>query len=317
MRNAFVNELCRIAAGDQRVVLLTGDLGYTVIEPFSQEFPDRFFNAGVAEQNMVGMATGLAEAGFIPFVYSIVTFASLRPYEFIRNGPILHQLPVRVVGAGGGFDYGTAGPTHFGLEDLGVMRIQPGMTVVCPADHEQVSSAVAATWDLPGPVYYRIGKGARVAVPGLSGRFRLGAAEVIRKGTEVLMVSMGNITHEALAAADLLQARGVSCEVMVVSSFNPAPEQDLKRALGNFPLVLTVESHYVNGALGSLAAELIAEDGIGCRLVRCGVRKSPDGLTGSTRYMNHLHGLSADALAETAQQELGRIPTPSHAAAID
>src|SRR5438093_2400618 len=137
MRRAFVNTLVELAERDPRILLLTGDLGYLALEPFSERFPDRFFNVGVAEQNMVGLATGLAEAGYIPFCYSIVTFASLRPYEFIRNGPILHQLPVRVVGVGGGVEYGHNGATHYGLEDVGVMRVQPGISVIAPADAQQ------------------------------------------------------------------------------------------------------------------------------------------------------------------------------------
>src|SRR5205807_8481796 len=152
MRRAFTNMLVELAEHDPRIMLLTGDLGYLALEPFSERFPDRFFNVGVAEQNMVGLATGLAEAGFIPFVYSIVTFASLRPYEFIRNGPILHRLPVRIVGVGGGFEYGSAGTTHHALEDLGVMRTQPGLTVIAPADSQQTRTAMRRTWDLPGPI---------------------------------------------------------------------------------------------------------------------------------------------------------------------
>src|SRR5215211_9149428 len=148
MRRAFVQTLVELASQDPRVLLLTGDLGYMVVEPFAEAFPDRFFNAGVAEQNMVGLATGLAEAGFIPFVYSIVTFASLRPYEFIRNGPILHQLPVRIVGIGGGFEYGTAGVSHYGLEDIGVMRIQPGLTIIAPADFQQTRTALLNSYAL-------------------------------------------------------------------------------------------------------------------------------------------------------------------------
>src|SRR5919199_236251 len=154
MRLEFVKTLVEMAAEDARILLLTGDLGYLVLEPFRERFPERFFNVGVAEQNMVGLATGLAEAGFLPFTYSIATFASLRPYEFIRNGPILHQLPVRIVGVGGGFEYGHAGPTHHGLEDVGIMRVQPGITLISPADHEQARAAMLSTWDVPGPVYY-------------------------------------------------------------------------------------------------------------------------------------------------------------------
>src|SRR5258708_10366625 len=121
MRAAFIHALVELAAHDPRILLLTADLGFMALEPFAQRFPGRLFNMGVAEQNMVGAATGLAEAGFIPYVYSIVTFATLRPYEFIRNGPVLHQLPVRIVGMGGGYEYGPAGATHHGLEDIGVM----------------------------------------------------------------------------------------------------------------------------------------------------------------------------------------------------
>ena len=138
MRAAFVRTLVELAAADRRIILLTGDLGFMALEPFMERFPDRFVNVGVAEQNMVGIATGLAEAGWLPFVYSIVTFATLRPYEFIRNGPVMHGLPVRIVGVGGGFEYGPQGLSHHGLEDVGVMRVQPGMTVVAPADHRQM-----------------------------------------------------------------------------------------------------------------------------------------------------------------------------------
>src|SRR5436853_680652 len=213
MRRAFVNTLVELAERDPRILLLTGDLGFRALEPFRDRFPERFFNVGVAEQNVVGLATGLAEAGFIPFVYSIATFATLRPYEFIRNGPILHHLPVRIIGVGGGFDYGSAGPTHYGLEDLGVMRIQPGIGVVCPADHEQAAAALAATWDLPGPLYYRIGKDEKNCVPGLGGRFRLGAADQVREGTDLLVVACGAIACQAVAAAAALAAEGVECSV--------------------------------------------------------------------------------------------------------
>src|SRR6516165_4613432 len=125
MRGSFVQTLTELAARDPRILLLTGDLGYMALEPFADKYPQRFFNVGVAEQNMVGLATGLAEAGFIPFVYSIVPFAALRPYEFIRNGPIQHQLPVRIVGVGAGREYGSNGLSHYGLEDIAVMRTQP------------------------------------------------------------------------------------------------------------------------------------------------------------------------------------------------
>ncbi len=304
MRGAFTKVLVELADRDPRILLLTGDLGYMALEPFSDRFPGRFFNVGVAEQNMVGLATGLAEAGFIPFVYSIVTFASLRAYEFIRNGPVLHRLPVRIVGVGGGFEYGHNGPTHYGLEDVGVMRIHPGITVIAPADHEQTRAAFMATWDLPGPVYYRLGKDDRTTVPGLRGRFELARVQVIHEGTDLLMVTMGSVASEVASAAVTLAAQGISCTVAVVACLNPAPVDDLDAILARFPLVLAVEAHYVVGGVGSLVSEVIAERGLGCRVVRCGVKTTPDGISGSQGYLYHTHRLSKNALVATALQEM-------------
>ena len=151
MRREFADELVRLARGDSRIMLLTADLGYAVLEPFAEEFPDRFFNVGVAEQNMIGLATGLAEAGLRPYAYSIATFASMRPYEFFRNGPVLHELPVRLIGMGGGLDYGHNGMTHYALEDVALMRVQPSVTIVAPADAEQARAALRATAELNDP----------------------------------------------------------------------------------------------------------------------------------------------------------------------
>ncbi|MCL4534605.1 MAG: 1-deoxy-D-xylulose-5-phosphate synthase [Bacteroidetes bacterium] len=300
MRGAFVRTLAELAAEDRRIMLLTGDLGFMALEPFAEKFPDRFINMGVAEQNMVGVATGLAREGFLPFVYSIVTFASLRPYEFIRNGPILHNLPVRIVGIGGGFEYGHAGLTHHGLEDVGVMRVQPGIALIAPADHEQTRSALQATWDLPGPVYYRLGKNDTITVPGLDGRFDLGRVQVINEGDDLLLIAMGAIASEAAAAARLLATRGIASTLAVVSSLNPAPVDDLVALLARFRLAMTVEEHYVVGGLGSLVAETVADHGLGCRVLRCGVRSAPNGVTGGQAYLQQVHGLSRGALVDAA-----------------
>jgi transketolase len=306
VRGAFVRSLIEIAAADRRVVLLTGDLGYMALEPFIERFPDRFFNMGVAEQNMVGVATGLAEAGFIPFVYSINPFAVLRPYEFIRNGPIAHQLQARIVGMGGGFEYGPQGTSHHGIEDLGVMRVHPGLTVIAPADHRQAATALRATWDLPGPVYYRLGKDDHTTVPGLDGRFILGGAESIRTGTDLLIVTTGSVAVEAAAAMDALVARGVDAGLLVVASVQPPPVADLSAALRRAPVCLTVEAHYVAGGLGSMVAEVIAEHGLRCRLLRCGVRRPPDGIAGTQAWLHRVHGLSCETLTAAALEALGR-----------
>ena len=307
MRKAFAATLVELAERDERIVLLTGDLGYTVLEPFAERFPDRFYNVGVAEQNMVGLATGLAEAGFVPFCYSIATFGTLRPYEFVRNGPLAHDLPVRMVGVGGGFDYGENGLTHYALEDVAVMRVQPRMTVLAPADDDQAAAAVAATAELAGPAYLRVAR-AGPAVPGLEGRFRLGRAETVGAGTDVALVALGAAATEAVEAAAALEAEGLSAAVVVVSSFNPSPSGDLAELLSGVRLVVSVEAHYVTGGLGSFVAETIAEAGLDCRLVRCGVRTMPTGESGSREYLQERHGLSPAAIARAALAAAARSP---------
>ena len=301
MRGTFVKVLSELAETDPRIVLLTGDLGYTVLEPFRDRFPKRFYNVGVAEQNMVGLATGIAEAGMIPFCYSIGTFASLRPFEFIRNGPVLHHLPVRVVGLGAGFEYGTAGPSHYSLEDIGVMRTQPGLNIVAPADFEQTATALRATWDLPGPVYYRLGKDDKSVLAGLKGRFDLGRAQNVRNGDDLLIIACGPISFDVVAAADELAKIDIDTAVTVVASVSPVPEHDLVEILGRHRVALTVETHSIAGGLGSLVAEVIAENGLGTRLVRLGVRTGTDGRSGSPAHMHSRHGLDRAGIVRAAK----------------
>ena len=305
MRAAFIRTLTALARKDPRIVLLTGDLGFMAIEPFAEEHPERFYNMGVSEQNMIGVATGLAQAGWKPYCYSIVTFATLRPYEFIRNGPILHRLPVRIVGIGGGMEYGHNGLSHYGLEDVAVMRTQPEMTTVCPADSDQAASALADTADFPGPIYFRLGKDEKARVPGLDGRFEFGEIEVLEPGGDLLIVAMGAAAVNACAAAKLLQVQGFRVTVAVVSTMVPSP--GLQKLLESYRSVIAVESHYVNGGLGSMLCEMVAESGIRCRVERCGVRKSPIGITGSQPYMEEWAGISPDALVRAAKNSLAEI----------
>lgn len=306
MRGAFVQALTALAESDDSVVLLTGDLGYTVLEPFAERFPDRFFNVGVAEQNMVGLATGMAASGFRPYLYSIATFASMRPYEFFRNGPVLHELPVHLVGVGGGLDYGHNGVTHFALEDVGVMRLQPGLAVVAPADASQTARAVATTSGLPGPVYLRLGKGGN-PVDGLDGRFRLGRLELLGTGADVAILTYGAITSEALSAAEILMNQGVATTVAVAACLAPAPSDDIAELLGGVRLAVTLEAHYAVGGLGSLVAETAAGRGLSCRVVRCGVTTLPTGATGDPAYLYERHHLTGRHVAGAVMEALDLI----------
>jgi transketolase len=300
MRKTFISVISELAEKDDRIMLLTSDLGYLLMEPFAQKFPERFINVGVSEQNMVGLATGLAESGMIPYIYSITPFAVLRPYEFIRNGPIYHQLKVRIVGSGGGFDYPHDGISHFGIDDIGVLRVQPGLSIFVPADYQQAASVFRQTWDMSGPIYYRLAKDEVTVIPGLMGKFESGSAQLIGEGRDLLIVSMGSIASEAVAAVEMLAAQGISSTLMIASSINPPPESLLQELLPQFKQVVTVEAHYVNGGLGSLISEFVAEGGYDCAVTRCGIRTMPDGMNGSLPYLYDRFGISSQSLVRTA-----------------
>ena len=298
MRKAFIEVLCELASSDDRIVLMTGDLGFMALEPFRERFPRRFINAGVAEQNMIGVATGLAEAGFRPYAYSIAPFASLRPFEFIRNGPVMHRLPVRIVGMGMGFEYGHSGSSHYALEDIGVMRTLPGLTIVVPADSSQAATAIRDTHDVAGPVYYSLGKDDKISVPGLNGCFELGRVQVVRQGGDVAIVAMGSISQEAVAGAAKLSKRGIEATIIVVSNFNPDPEDDLFEVLSRFRSVVSVEAQTVSGGLGAFVAYVIASRGLSCRLRVMGVRTSSDGTSGNQPERWRKYGLDRDSIVE-------------------
>lgn len=298
MRKTFISAIVELAEKDQRILLLTGDLGYLLVEPYAEKFPSRFINVGVAEQNMIGLATGLAEAGFIPYVYSITPFAVLRPYEFIRNGPIHHNLKVRIVGGGSGFEYSHDGNSHFALDDIGVLRVQPGISIFAPADFEQAGSIFRKTWDLPGPIYYRLSKDEKSIIPGLSGSFEIGTAQVIGDGPDVLVVTLGSITNQAVQAIEHLKSKRIGCTLMVVASVQPAPLASFREILPRFRHVVTVEEHFINGGLGSLVAEFVADEDLDCKVTRCGVKVSPDGWTSGYLEILRRHNLSFDTLSQ-------------------
>jgi transketolase len=302
MRGAFVETLVELAAADDRVFLLTADLGWNALEPFSTAFPQRFVNIGVAEQNMAGIAMGLAHLGYIPFIYSIATFASMRCYEQIRNGALLHAVPLRIIGIGGGYAYGHAGPTHFALEDVAVFRAQPGMTVLVPADPSQTRTCLLATQSLKGPVYLRIGKGGNATIPGLNGRFRLGEPEVVQEGKDILFLTCGSITEEVLKAAALLNHRDVSSAVAVVAHLPFQGSSALRALVSNFRIVVTVEEAYSTGGLGSLVGELIAQTELKSRLIRIGKETQLNCDSGTERFMRSLNNLDAASIADSVEK---------------
>jgi transketolase len=291
MRTAFIQTLCELAEAEPRIWLLTGDLGFSVLEAFAQRFPDRFINVGVAEQNMTGVAAGLARCGKIVFTYSIANFATIRCLEQIRNDVCYHQADVKIVAVGGGFTYGAAGYTHHAVEDLGVLRVLPNLTVVAPADPVETRLATRALASWPGPCYLRLEKAGNAVVHPVEPAFQLGRALLVRPGRDVTLISTGGMLPETLATATRLAAEGIDAEVLSMHTLKPLDGAAVLAAARQTGAVVTVEEHSVTGGLGSAVAEVLAEAGPGpWRLRRFGVPDAPYHGVGSQAFLRRLAG---------------------------
>jgi transketolase len=298
MRNAFAAAITELAARDERIVLLSGDIGNRLFDTFRERFPDRFYNCGVAEANMTGMAAGLALSGLRPFTYTITPFATTRVIEQIRVDICYHDVPVVIVGTGSGLSYASLGPTHHSCEDVGILRCFPNLTVLCPADSAEVGPALEATLSLSGPAYMRLGKKGEPVVHETPPVFEIGRGIVMREGTDVCLLGMGTMTAVALEAAKILAERGVSAKVVSMHTVKPLDEPLLDDAFSRFKAVAVVEEHSVIGGLGSAVAEWLARrDPPQAPLVVCGTPDAFISEAGSQQWMRERCGLTGPAVA--------------------
>jgi len=249
----------KLAERDSRVFLIVGDLGFGVTEPFAQRFPERYLNAGVAEQNMTGIAAGLALSGKIVFTYSIANFPILRCLEQIRNDVCYHHANVKVVAVGGGFAYGSLGATHHATEDLAIMRALPAMTVVAPGDPEEAMAATEAVAAHDGPCYLRLGRPGEQKVHNRPIHFQLGKAIQVRQGSDVTLISTGGMLQTAVETADLLSDRGLHVRVLSMHTLKPFDVNVVLAAARETSAIFTLEEHSIIGGLGSAVAEILAE----------------------------------------------------------
>jgi transketolase len=258
MRNAFAEELTRLAREDGRVVLLSGDIGNKLFDKFKAVDERRFYNCGVAEANMMGVAAGMALCGLRPVIYTITPFTTTRCFEQIRVDACYHNAPVVIVGTGSGLSYADLGPTHHSLEDMAILRTLPGMRVLAPCDNTELRLSLRAALQEDGPVYIRIGKKGEPDIHARLPEFRIGKAIVIRAGTDIALVAAGTIMPEVVKAAELLGERGVSAEVVSFHSVKPLDLEYLARACSRFKLLATIEEHGRIGGLGGAVAEWCA-----------------------------------------------------------
>ncbi len=259
MRQRFIDTLSQIASNDPRIYLIVGDLGFGVVDGFAEKFPDRFFNCGVAEQNMMGMAAGLALSGKIVFAYSICNFVTFRCLEQIRNDICYHRAAVNIVGVGAGYTYGALGMSHHATEDVAVMRAIPNMTVVNPGDTIETEGAIRQMVDSPGPHYLRIGRGPESPIHASGTVIKVGSAIKAREGSDITLVATGAILGIAVQVADHLAQNGVESRVLSMHTVSPLDEKAIREAATETRAVITLEEHSIIGGLGSAVAEILCE----------------------------------------------------------
>ncbi len=305
MRQAFINTLMELAERDDSIYLLTGDAGFTILERFRDRFPGRYYNVGIAEAAMIGLAAGLAMSGKTVFVYSIVPFVTMRCFEQVRIDLCYQNLPVKLVGVGQGVTYGTAGATHHAIEDIAVMRALPNMTVICPGGPIETKKAVAASLDLTGPCYIRLGKSGEPTVHKSEDiDFAIGRGIRVRKGEGVALVATSNMVPTAVATAELLEKEGWKPEVISMHTVKPIDRELLAETARRCPLIATLEEHNLIGGLGSAVAEVILADNLHARLITFGIPDTYAPVAGSQEYLRELFGLTPSQIEAVIRGEL-------------
>lgn len=266
--------LCDLGDKYPEIVALTADLAKsTKIGVFQDKFPERFVNVGIAEQNMFGMAAGMAKTGLIPFVSTMAVFASLRAAEQIRTDICYQNLDVKIIATHGGVSFASAGTTHQATEDIAILRSFANMTVVVPADGIEAAKAVTEAVTYPGPVYIRIGRGFE---PNYykddNYDFKIGKSVEIRQGTDMTIIAIGIAVLQAAEAADYLAENdGLSVRVINMHTIKPIDKEAIIKAIGETRRILTVEEHSTIGGLGTAVADIIAESGKGCAFTKVGL----------------------------------------------
>src|SRR6266446_8587861 len=298
VRTSFIETLSEIAAHDPRVTLVVGDLGFGVVTDFASRYPQQFLNAGVAEQNMTGVAAGMALAGRIVFTYSIANFPTLRCIEQIRNDICYHQANVKIVAVGGGYAYGSLGMTHHATEDLAILRSLPGLKVVAPGDPVEAEAATRAVMAHAGPCYLRLGRAGEAKIHPARIDFVLGKAIEVRQGRDITLISTGGMLGTATQVADILNSASVQTRILSMHTVKPIDTSAIESAVRETGAVFTLEEHSVLGGLGGAVAEFLAENWeTALTFKRFGLPSEFSSFVGSQEYIRHRHGLSPEAIA--------------------
>jgi len=304
MRSAFNEELLKIAKEDDRIYMVLADIGYGEIEPFAEAFPDRFYNCGVAEQNMTGVACGLAMEGKIAVTYSIANFPTLRCLEQIRNDVCYHDQNVKIVIIGGGLAYGSLGVSHHSTEDIAIMRSLPDCVVVCPADIPEARAATYAMIEHEGAFYYRCGYKQEPDLHQGKIDFELGKAIEVCDGSDVTLIGTGTVTYRAWQAAELLAGEGIKARVISMHTVKPIDREAIVAAARETGAIVTVEEHNICGGLGSAVAEVIAESGMGIGFKMIALPDEYVHIVGTHEWLLDYYGFSPEGIAGSVRELL-------------
>lgn len=299
MRIAFSSELLAKAKKNRNIMLLTGDLGFSVFEPWIEQLSDQYINMGIAEQNMAGVAAGLAMEGKIPFIYSIIPFTTMRNYEQIRNDICYQNLNVKIIGVGAGFSYGPYGHTHHALEDIGVMRGLANLTIFSPGDPTEARFAVREAMKIKGPVYIRLGKAGDPIVHKSIEDLVFGKGAVIKKGKDATIIATSTMVYRALEVTELLKEQGIKAGLISMHTIKPFDDDLIIATAKKTNALITLEEHSIINGLGSAVSEVLAENNIHIKFKRIGV---PDRITkvmGLQEYMRKANWLTKEQITET------------------
>lgn len=259
MRQLCLDMVYEFAQKDRRIFFIGSDLGVGTLQKFKEEMPERFLMEGVNEANIIGMAAGLGLEGKIVYVNTIATFLSRRCFEQIVLDVCLHNVNVRLIANGGGLVYAPLGPTHLAIDDIGILRTIPNMTIVAPADESEMARLMPLTVDYPGPIYIRLGKGNEPILTPDNVPFQIGKAIAMREGNDALIITTGVTIKAALDAAEILNKQGLKAAVLHVHTIKPLDTDTIMKYAAVVPVIVTVEEHTLMGGLGSAVAELVAE----------------------------------------------------------
>ncbi len=302
MRKTFVDTLIELADKNNKISLLTGDLGFSVLESFREKHPDRFLNVGVSEQNLMGMAAGMALSGKTVFVYSIIPFVTYRCFEQIRNDVCMHKANVKIVGVGQGFSYSVHGHTHHAKEDVSILRSLPNMRIISPGDPCEVREAVKFMAKNDGPFYLRLGKQGEPCIHSKIYKTNCGQGEVLFEGKRVAVIASGNILANAHEAVKQLRDKKISVTLISMPWLKPVSSNFLKDIAKKHKSIITVEEHSEIGGLYSAISETLHDIDSKCKLVKLAARDEFIDQIGSQSYYRQRYNMSVDSIIETIKK---------------